>query len=272
MKTLLSLLLLFLCATSYAQSIGNPSESSSTDPMGADYIIMARHMAPTNMAINDMKAKVVGAGNYKTAVYADSGGNPGALITVSPSVSCTTDGWYSFPLTEVNLSSGSYYWLSIWADNNNAAVYYNGSGTMKWGGPFTYGNWPSSVTMNGDFWLNYCMYADYYAPTPPPPPPVTNQAVVTLAWDASPSTDVTGYKLYYGIANRTYTNNIDVGNVLISSISNLVQQVTYYFAATAYNSNNLESIFSDELAYTIPTSSTQFVKAPHPSGLRVVRE
>src|SRR5215831_15640133 len=39
------------------------------------------------------------------------------------------------------------------------------------------------------------------------------QPSVTLAWDPSTASDVSGYKVYYGGASQTYTNTISVGNV-----------------------------------------------------------
>jgi hypothetical protein len=38
-------------------------------------------------------------------------------------------------------------------------------------------------------------------------------AQVTLAWDANTDPAVTGYKLYYGYASRTYGTPVDVGKV-----------------------------------------------------------
>ena len=35
----------------------------------------------------------------------------------------------------------------------------------------------------------------------------------TLAWDASPDADVTGYVVAYGTSSGTYTNTVNVGNV-----------------------------------------------------------
>lgn len=75
---------------------------------------------------------------------------------------------------------------------------------------------------------------------------------VTLAWDPSPDSSVTGYKIYYGIASGTYTNNISFGNATNATISNLTSTVTYYFAATAYNAQGDESIFSNEASYSVP--------------------
>lgn len=71
---------------------------------------------------------------------------------------------------------------------------------------------------------------------------------VTLAWDANPETDIVGYIVYYGSASRNYTNAVNVGNVTTNMVIGLVDGVTYFFAVTAYNTNGLESDFSDEVS------------------------
>lgn len=78
---------------------------------------------------------------------------------------------------------------------------------------------------------------------------------VTLAWDPNPETDLAGYIIYYGSANRNYTNAVNVGNITTNTVSGLVDGVTYYFAVTAYNTNGLESNFSNEVSYSRPTGS-----------------
>jgi oxalate decarboxylase/phosphoglucose isomerase-like protein (cupin superfamily) len=75
---------------------------------------------------------------------------------------------------------------------------------------------------------------------------------VNLAWSPSPDTNVVGYRVYYGVVSRTYTNMVDVGAATNATISGLVEGATYYFAATAYNVLGLESDFSTEVSYTIP--------------------
>jgi hypothetical protein len=72
---------------------------------------------------------------------------------------------------------------------------------------------------------------------------------VTLAWDES-DPNVAGYRLYYGIASRTYPLVIDVGPATSCSISNLVFGATYFFAVTAYSHVGMESEFSPEIIYT----------------------
>ena len=79
-----------------------------------------------------------------------------------------------------------------------------------------------------------------------PFPAVAN--VVTLAWD--PSDDIAGYRLYYGVAPRTYPFAIDVGPAAACTVSNLISGTTYFFAVTAYSHLGVESDFSDEIVFT----------------------
>ncbi len=76
---------------------------------------------------------------------------------------------------------------------------------------------------------------------------------VTLVWNPSADPLVVGYNVYYGGASLTYTNKISVGAATNVTISGLVPGTTYYFAATSYNASNVESPFSSELTYLVPT-------------------
>ena len=80
------------------------------------------------------------------------------------------------------------------------------------------------------------------AATPPP-------SNVTLVWNRSPGTNIAGYNLYVGAATRSYTNKINTGNSTNVTIGNLTTNATYFFAATAYDSNGLESDYSNEISY-----------------------
>ena len=79
-----------------------------------------------------------------------------------------------------------------------------------------------------------------------------NAATVTLAWDPNTEPELSGYRIHYGTTSGSYDYSVDVGNYTSCTISGLAEGTTYYFAATAYDSGNGESAYSNELAYTIP--------------------
>ena len=75
---------------------------------------------------------------------------------------------------------------------------------------------------------------------------------VTLGWNASVSSDVVGYNIYYGTNSGSYPNKIDAGEVTTFTISNLTAGVTYYFAATDYDAGGNESGYSSEISFLLP--------------------
>ena len=77
-------------------------------------------------------------------------------------------------------------------------------------------------------------------------------AQVTVSWDANVETNLAGYRVYHGIASRNYATTTDVGNVTDAIVSGLSPGATYFFAVTAYDTAGLESLFSDEVSYTVP--------------------
>ena len=81
---------------------------------------------------------------------------------------------------------------------------------------------------------------------------------VTLAWNPSISTNVAGYKIYYGLACGVYCNTISVAGSTATNatVTGLVEGTTYYFAATAVDALGIESQFSNETSYSVPTNST----------------
>lgn len=91
-------------------------------------------------------------------------------------------------------------------------------------------------------------------------------ADVLLQWDPSPSPEVAGYRIYYGVASGTYTNAVAVGTITTATISGLVIGTKYYFAATAFDGVGNESEFSNEASFTPGSSSTP---GP-PNNLRVM--
>lgn len=79
---------------------------------------------------------------------------------------------------------------------------------------------------------------------------------VTLSWvppsentDGSPLTDLSGYRIYYGVDPQDFSDVIDITNASLTSyvVDNLTPN-TWYFAATALNSSGVESTQSTPAA------------------------
>ena len=85
---------------------------------------------------------------------------------------------------------------------------------------------------------------------------------VTLAWNASTDPTVVGYNIYYGGASGDYTNTLSAGNATNLTVSGLVAGDTYYFAATSYNSSGVQSPFSSEVSYSVPTNTVTVNQPP----------
>jgi hypothetical protein len=75
---------------------------------------------------------------------------------------------------------------------------------------------------------------------------------VTLGWNASTDSNVTGYYVYHGTASGVYTIKTDVGTNTVASISGLQEGQTDYFAVTAYNAAKMESAFSAQVPFIVP--------------------
>lgn len=84
---------------------------------------------------------------------------------------------------------------------------------------------------------------------------------VTLGWDATTEPGVAGYRVYYGVASRIYTNVVDAGNKTSIQVGGLSDTATYYFAVTAYNTLMMESDPSSEISFK-PLATNAPVSAP----------
>ena len=90
----------------------------------------------------------------------------------------------------------------------------------------------------------------------------TSQASeATFVWSPNTETNLAGYNIYYGTESGAYFNPIDVGNPEVvndsvtTTLSALEEGVTYYFAATAYDTDGFESAYSQEVMWTAPVTN-----------------
>jgi len=93
-------------------------------------------------------------------------------------------------------------------------------------------------------------------------PALSNAAQVTLSWDPIAEPDLAGYKLHYGISSRSYEFSVDVGNATSYTLSGLLEGQIYYFAVTAYDRSQHDSVFSNEVMSTAPLLSEATLVAP----------
>jgi hypothetical protein len=100
---------------------------------------------------------------------------------------------------------------------------------------------------------------------------------VTLTWEPSSGPNIAGYDLLYGNSTGNYTQTINVGNTTTATLSNLTQGSTYFIVVIAYNTATLESLPSNEIAFTVapaptltptptPTPSATATPTPPPIG------
>jgi hypothetical protein len=75
-----------------------------------------------------------------------------------------------------------------------------------------------------------------------------------LGWNASADPSTAGYYVYYGTASGQYSTKLDAGTNCAATVTNLPGGATYYFAATAYNSADVESPVSNEATFLATTN------------------
>jgi len=84
----------------------------------------------------------------------------------------------------------------------------------------------------------------------------TGPNTVTLTWDVVTDPNLGGYRVYYGTAPGTYLQSPgsgeDAGKSTLHTVTGLSSATTYYFTATAYDTSNNESTFSNEVVKVIP--------------------
>lgn len=79
-----------------------------------------------------------------------------------------------------------------------------------------------------------------------------------LGWVHSNSQPVNAYRVYYGPSSGNYTNSLVVPYSTLATVPSLQEDSTYYFAVTSVltnsNGETLESDFSNEATYKVPSS------------------
>ncbi len=240
----------------------------------ADTITGNRFMAPADLRITELHAKVVGyAGGFACAVYADDNGFAGKLLGTTAPVLNPTNGWNTFVLSSpLNLTGGQFYWLTLWGDTMNAALQADPGGTTYEGG-YDYGalggQWPEPIFLNpiGEA-RTCCFYAEGTPLTPAPGASMDlrGNAKLIVAGDASPSLlDGTDFgNVAVGSGNLTHTFTIQN-----TGSAPLLLTGTPPVAVTGPQANDFH-VMSAPASSVAPGGSTTFTVrfAPGSRGLR----
>jgi hypothetical protein len=168
--------------------------------------------------------------------------------TSGPSFNATTAGVTVSGSVTDNFSLSQISWQNSRGGSGGNAV----SGTS--------GNWSFNIGLQPGANVVTVTAADAAGNTTPKSltinyaPPTNNTAV--LSWDVNPAPDVAGYRVYYGTTPGTYQQarglGVNVGNVTTFTVTGLAGATRYYFAATAYDTSNNESDFSNEVFKDFP--------------------
>src|SRR4029453_4024058 len=93
---------------------------------------------------------------------------------------------------------------------------------------------------------------------------------LTLAWDSPSAGPTAGFVLYYGTSSHAYSQQVNVGGVMMYTVSGLSSGTTYYFAVRGYNATGALSDFSEEVsATTTSVALTSNVPSPQLVGTTV---
>ena len=84
----------------------------------------------------------------------------------------------------------------------------------------------------------------------------TAERSVTLGWEPSPDSGVTGYYVYTLEENAASPSRIDAGANSSAVVNGLKEGLRYTFAVTAYDAYRAESLPSAEVTFVVPVPMT----------------
>jgi len=112
-----------------ATKLVGADDVAQTGNENADKFILCKFTAVASGTINQFRVKSAVAGNVKCAIYADSAGEPGALITgMNTGQAVTGSGWETLTFTPTSITNGVAYWLAFNIDTAGAVTYKTEAG------------------------------------------------------------------------------------------------------------------------------------------------
>jgi len=216
---------------------------TATTPPG-NFILWRFQAEGTGDAIT-FRLKATTSGNVKVAIYADSGGQPGARLSYVNTSAPVVPGWNDITISSTPIVAGNYYWLAFISDGtvvcrtlDSQAVYRAKLATFS---TFSFPN-PAGTgfsSFSGRRALVAGWSGSGLPPAPPEPPSLLSPgSAITFKWGTS--TGATTYWLQVNTASAfTGTDMFDaeVGNVTSQEVTGLSLGTTYYWRVKAGNAS-----------------------------------
>ena len=115
------------------QKLIGPNVAAGNAGALGNYIRWNKWTATQSGTVTSFRVKAAADGYVKVAIYADSGGNPGALLNATNCGQPVTAGcWNPMSIPATTIIQGNNYWLTTNYDNPGAIEYRSSGGAMRY--------------------------------------------------------------------------------------------------------------------------------------------
>lgn len=183
-------------------------------------------------------------------------------------LSCSGEDGGAVQQVTVRIDQGNGAWINLTASPEY--VQAGGTSTLRWNATgasdcTASGGWSGTRSASGSFTVGPLNASTTYqlscdGPNGSGLAMVTIElADKTLRWqaptqnvDGTPLTDLAGYVIYWGRSSRNYSGSQTINSPTTTRWDATIPAGTYYFAMTAFDSENNESSYSNEVVKIIP--------------------
>lgn len=239
-------------------TMGVTSIQPSTDSGNGNLVVVQRATLAKAGTLRSLSFHVLNAsGQLRMGVYDATGanGNPGARVAETAPFTPAA-GWNTQPvLAPIELAAGTY-WLAYHPSSSSLSFSTNyGAGRYCYQAR-TFGALPARYAASPSCGATeWSLYATLDGSSVPPPPPPPASGTASLRWDQPTDPVVTGWRVYWGTASRTYAQPLGAGVLVTGSPTYTVTGLpagTHFFAVTAVTVDGRESAYSNEAFKTFP--------------------